>query len=382
VTIVTTASPFAGQLVVFTGRLSSLGRREAHDLVVRLGGEVADEVSVRTTMVVVGIDAAGEEGKGSAGETSKKLRRTEEINAKTPGRIQVLDEDAFCRLAGVPSGADLRQQYYGVRDIRAMYPALREDHLRLMEKWGVITAAARTRTDRYYEFSDLLALKQAAAQLEQGTPMRTIMRGLLAARSGQLAFDFRGVTGGAEQARVIAMERRPPASPPATAVAGPGYGAADPQEMLAAKYFIEAAALDDGEDAERQDKAAQAYRKALVIDPDLVPAIVNLANIHYARDELIEAQALYERAIILDPECFEAHFNLGNIHHDIGRYQDALVCYRDAVALNGSYADAHFYLAVTLEKMGKSQDARPHWKTYQRLAPDGEWVELAREFSD
>ena len=70
--------------------------------------------------------------------------------------------------------------------------------------------------------------------------------------------------------------------------------------------------------------AAAAYR-ALVIDPDLVPAIVNLANIHYARDEMIEAQALYERAIGLDPDCFEAYFNLGNIHHDLSRYEDALL---------------------------------------------------------
>jgi hypothetical protein len=368
---VTTPSPFTDQLVVFTGKLSSLGRRDAHELVTRLGGEVAEDVSARTTMLVVGADALGDD------EKSRKVRRAEEINLRAPGRVRILDEDEFCRLAGVPSGAVLRQQYYGIRDIRTMYPSIREDHVRLMEKWGVITPAARTRTDRYYEFPDLLVIKQAAAQIEQGTPARAVMRALLAARSGQLALDFRPVTGGAEQARVIAMERRPPAPPPATAA----YGA-DPQEVLAAKYFIEAAAIDDAESPERQEKAAQAYRKALIIDPDLVPAIVNLANIHYARDELIEAQALYERAIILDPECFEAHFNLGNIHHDIGRYEDALVCYRDAVALNAGYADAHFYLAVTLEKMGKSHDARPHWKAYQRLAPDGEWVELAREFSD
>jgi tetratricopeptide (TPR) repeat protein len=113
-----------------------------------------------------------------------------------------------------------------------------------------------------------------------------------------------------------------------------------------------------------------------------VPALVNLANIHYARDQAIEAQALYERAISLDPECFEAHFNLGNILHDLRRYPEALVCYRDALALNPAYADAHFYLAVTLEKMGYSQDAKPHWRAYQQLAPDGEWVELAREFSE
>ena len=110
------------------------------------------------------------------------------------------------------------------------------------------------------------------------------------------------------------------------------------------------------------EEAASAYRKALVVDPDLVPAVVNLANIHYARDEVIEAQALYERAIGLDPECFEAHFNLGNIHHDLGRYQRALVCYRDRRRAQPGYPDAHFYLAVTLEKTGQSAEAKPHWR--------------------
>jgi tetratricopeptide (TPR) repeat protein len=79
---------------------------------------------------------------------------------------------------------------------------------------------------------------------------------------------------------------------------------------------------------------------------------------------------------------FEAHFNLGNILHDLGRYNEALGCYRDALQLNPSYADAHFYMAVTLEKSGRSQEARPHWRAYQRLAPNGEWVNLAREFSE
>ena len=95
-----------------------------------------------------------------------------------------------------------------------------------------------------------------------------------------------------------------------------------------------------------------------------------------------EAQALYERAINLAPGYYEAHFNLGNVLHDTGRLELALLSYRDALAVNPSCAEAHFYLAVTLEKMGKSADARLHWRAYQELEPEGEWADLAKEFSE
>ena len=104
----------------------------------------------------------------------------------------------------------------------------------------------------------------------------------------------------------------------------------------------------------RGSRPRQHIARALELDPYLVPALINLANIHYSRDELVEAQALYERAIGLESDFFEAHFNLGNIYHDLGRFAEAQDCYREALRLNPFYADAHFYLAVTLEKMGLS----------------------------
>ena len=93
------------------------------------------------------------------------------------------------------------------------------------------------------------------------------------------------------------------------------------------------------------------------------------------------AEALY-RPVALEPDAFEAHYNLGNIFHDLGRYPEAQARYREALRLNPTYPDAHFYLAVTLEKSGQSSEARPHWRAYQQLAPNGEWVDLAKEFSD
>lgn len=279
---------------------------------------------------------------------------------------------------------------YRHRDIRSLYPAVTENHLRYLAKWGLLREAAGPREGREYAFADLLTIRHVAAELDKGTPLRHILRTLLAERQGQLELDFHAHSGpDTPRAKVVALEARkakksvqaaggaPPL--PAGSRATLGHPFSDPQSALAAKYFVEGSCLDDG-DERKMEGAAAAYRKSLVIDPDLVPAIVNLANIHYARDELIEAQALYERAIGLDPDCFEAHFNLGNILHDLGRYDSALVCYRDAVELNPAYADAHFYLAVTLEKTGRSPDAKVHWRTYQELAPDGEWADLAGEF--
>jgi tetratricopeptide (TPR) repeat protein len=243
-----------------------------------------------------------------------------------------------------------------------------------MQKWGLIHPAQRINGEASYAFTDVSVIRLADVELAGGASFRAVMRNLLASRVGQLAFDFRLE---AEPAKVLQLKRPDP--PPLAVLMD-----APPQRLVptsAERQFVEASSLDDGDPAHHEE-ALSGYRRALEIDPDLVPAIINLANIHYSRNEIAEAQALYERAIALEPEVFEAHFNLGNIFHDLGRYTDARICYRDALQLNPTYAEAHFYLEVTLEKNGQSQEARLHWKAYQELAPNGEWVHLAKEFSD
>jgi tetratricopeptide (TPR) repeat protein len=374
-------SVLSGEIVVFTGKLWSLGRKEARSTVERLGGTVEEEVTLRTSLIVVGSltypDGVPDLSQltSESGTHRLKLRRAAQLNNEQPGRIRLISENEFCRRIGLPSVDELRGRHYGQRDILVMYPALREDHLRYLQKWGFIRPAFKNNADTFFAFSDLTLLRQVHTEVNQGVPFRGVLRDLQASRSGQLTFDFRI---DAQPARILALKPKspPPASGGLTADLVNGRPL-----TTAEQYFLMGSLLDDGT-PERQDEAAQAYRRALEEDSELVAAIINLANIRYARDELAEAQALYERAILLDPTYFEAHFNLGNIHHDHARYLEAEHCYIEALALNAEYPDAHFYLAVTLEKMGRSTDARPHWRDYQALAPQGEWVELAKEFSD
>ena len=72
-------APFAGQIYVLTGNLSSMKRDEAKRRLIRLGAQVASSVSLKTTIVVAG-DNSG-----------SKLNRARELG------IKVLNEDAFLK---------------------------------------------------------------------------------------------------------------------------------------------------------------------------------------------------------------------------------------------------------------------------------------------
>ncbi|MFB3853415.1 MAG: tetratricopeptide repeat protein [Vicinamibacterales bacterium] len=350
-----------GETVAFAGRLSSLSRREARAAVRLLGGTPADEISSRTTIIVVGMGT--EPGVQGASNPSP------DSHGACSRRVRTMGEDEFCRLAGLPQPSELRSKYYAASDIIERYAPIREAHLRYLEKWRLVTPVARTWSDAYYAFPDLVLIKHVSAELQRGVPLRAVMRSLQAERSGQLSLDFQAQFRGAKVLS-IAGRKRPEATP------------ADASCLSAAeRLFLEASAIDQGDESTRE-AAAEGYRKALALDPCLVPALINLGNLYYAADRLAEAQALYERAAAVDDEVFEAPFNLGNVHHDQGRFEEARACYLRAVSLDPAYADARFYLAVTLEKLGRSDEAKPHWRAYQQLAPTGEWIELAREFSD
>ncbi len=272
--------------------------------------------------------------------------------------------------AGAPPPGTPAAHGYTAREILAKYPKLRDDHLRYLQKWNLVRPPTRAAANgpARYSFADLAVIRQVHAQIERGASFRAVLRSLQASRHGQLELDFRLE---AEPAKVIRL-----AGPPRER-RGRGARPAESAE----ECFLAASALDDG-DPRKAGAAARAYRRALEIEPGLVPAIINLANIHFAQEHLPEAEALYERAIEFDPNVFEAHFNLGNVHHNAGRLDEARAAYQAALQLNPDYAEAHFYLAVTFEKLGRSGQARAHWRRYRDLAPGGEWVQLASEFGE
>ncbi len=261
------------------------------------------------------------------------------------------------------------------RVVRTKFPALRDDHLRSLAQWRLVQPT-REQGETMYSFADLATLREVHDALQSGAPLKAVVRQQLAARQGQLTL-FDGAAPApveGSRARVVTL-----ASRATRAEVSPTGSPVD--SARAAEAFERATAID-GLAGQSRSVTMQAYRDALALDPMLVPALINLGNLHYADGHLPEAAALYAQAITLAPETFEGWFNLGHTHHDAGRFGEAVKCYTQALALGSDSADACFYLAVAYEKLGRSQEARPLWQRYQRLAPDGEWIALAREFGE
>lgn len=258
------------------------------------------------------------------------------------------------------------------RVVRSRFPGLRDDQLRSLAQWQLVQPT-RDHGELWYSFADLAMLRDVHDALAQGTPLKAVVRQQLAARQGQLTlFDGSGPRDEDARARVVTLASR------ATRAGEPSSGV---DTSRAEEAFERATALE-ARPGQPAGVLMQAYRETLALDPGLVPALINLGNLHYGEGHLPEAAALYEKAVSLAPESYEGWFNLGHTHHDEARFAEAVRCYTRALELASESADACFYLAVAYEKLGRSQEARPLWQQYQRLAPDGEWIALAREFGE
>jgi tetratricopeptide (TPR) repeat protein len=214
--------------------------------------------------------------------------------------------------------------------------------------WSV--PRVKTNADRFYDFAALLVFRRGHQELAEGLPLRSVVQNLRAEGAGQLALDF---APRATPARVVPF--RPPRPEPGES---------------AEEWFDRACALD--EDPATAAEAQLAYERALQLDPDYVPALINLGNLHYARERPDQARGFFARAIDLDPGNAKARFNLGNVLHDRGEYQAALTLFRDAAALAPDFADAHFNLALTCEQLAQAEAAQRHWRRYLALDPTGD----------
>src|SRR5438105_13908758 len=198
------------------------------------------------------------------------------------------------------------------------------------------------------------ALRKLKEQLPEGRPLRAVHiraegdrivvgdgNAQWSPESGQVLFDF----GAQELARKVAPLQL------------------KARDANAADWYERGCDLDES----APDRAQEAYRRALELDPDLADAHVNLGRLLHEDGDARSAAEHYRSAIELKPENVIALFNLGVALEDLRMPEEAILAYRTALAADTGCADAHYNLAHLYETRGDAAAALRHLRTYRKL---------------
>ena len=117
------------------------------------------------------------------------------------------------------------------------------------------------------------------------------------------------------------------------------------------------------EHAGRLQEAAEAHESALLLDPEMVQADVNLISIYGRLKQPEKAERHFRHAIQLAPNEEGAYYNYGVLMKGEGRPEEAEKAFRNAVEISPAHAEAHYNLGVLLEQRGMLAEAEREFQS-------------------
>ena len=130
--------------------------------------------------------------------------------------------------------------------------------------------------------------------------------------------------------------------------------------------------------ARQQPEAAeQAYRRALAINPQFLPGILNLADLYRQLQRDDEARVLLDEAIRIAPETGSGYHALGLLETRAGNQDAALAALGKAAALESDGVRHRYVYAIALHDSGDGDAAIEQLRAVLRQAPDNPDILLA-----
>ena len=117
----------------------------------------------------------------------------------------------------------------------------------------------------------------------------------------------------------------------------------------------------------RASDAEREYRRALQISPELVPALLAMAEIDLDKNEIGEADTFARKSIELAPKDPEAHHVLGRVLMTKNENAASATELEIARKLAPDSALVHSHLAIVYSRLGRAQEAKAEAATFLRL---------------
>jgi tetratricopeptide (TPR) repeat protein len=139
------------------------------------------------------------------------------------------------------------------------------------------------------------------------------------------------------------------------------------QDPAAAAAFREGAAAQQRGDLQ---SAADAYRRAIEIEPRLAEAHTNLGAVLARLGRYEDAVVSIERALTINPKLTAARLNLGLVHFRAGALAAAVIAFEAVHAAEPSLLQARQLLGLVLVELGRDADAIPHLEASAQAAEE------------
>ncbi|HMP79247.1 MAG TPA: O-linked GlcNAc transferase [Pirellulaceae bacterium] len=382
--------------VAFVGKLGSVNRRQARQLLRQVGAAMVEANSGRADLIVIGADEMPEDDAGA-------LLDEATIAAAAEGRLEIITETQFWqRLGRVDAEIESRRLY-----TPAMLAQLLELPLATVRRWhrlGLITPVQQIHKLPYFDFEQVTSAKRLAKWISQGrsptvieaklsrlaemfpglqmplSQLNVMVRGRdvllkqgagLVAPGGQLLIDFETL----ESSETPGDETT---VPPIFEFHSMGRAAFNLSSSQASPmdYLRLACEL---EDAGETLHAIDAYRAMLLAFGPTPEACFRLAELLYATGDLRGARERYFMAVEIDGTFVEARASLGCVLAELGDTNMAILAFEGALQHHPDYPDVHFHLARLLDEMGSNAAAARHWQRFLELVPKSPWSDEARQ---
>jgi len=127
--------------------------------------------------------------------------------------------------------------------------------------------------------------------------------------------------------------------------------------------------LQEAEEYFRRAVAALDKKSGNFFGLDQVAGYYYLAQLLDQTDRKEEAITIYKKAIARAPQLGEPHHNLGLLLHKMNKIDEAMAEYEKAVELEPTYIHSHYMLAGLLSERGKLEEAASHLRIVVSIAP-------------
>jgi tetratricopeptide (TPR) repeat protein len=392
-----TDRPIQDRRIAFVGKLGTMNRRQARELVREHGGIMVDRVDETVNLIVIGADELPI-------DDADELLDDWTVSAAAEGRLEIIDEvQLWTDLGLLEAGVDVNHLY-----TPAMLAGLLDLPIATIRRWhrrGLICPARMVNKLAYFDFQEVASARRIARFIAAGaspqavesklsrlaelypemqrplSQLTVILEGQalllrqgegLIEPNGQMRINFDVRPAGAKEGNRETDDEVNDVIP----LAGTGHPGDMDQFTTPDEFLALAAEL---EDAWEIDSAIEVYRALSLAFGPTADVSFRLAELLYQQTDLAAARERYYMTIELDDTFVEARGSLGCVLVELGQLELAHSAFTGALLHHADYPDVHFHLARLLDEMDRPLEAESHWERFLELAPNSPWAVEARE---